>query len=106
GEAGLPRIEVLTRLRHDARLYAVPPAQRPKGQRGRAPKWGPRLAKPSEGGGGPSGGQTGKAVLYGRVRAGGAKEGPCVWRGAWARRCSPASRATKTPSPWSAAPRT
>src|SRR5262245_16941081 len=34
---GLPRIDVLTRLRHDAVLFAPPPAQRKKGQRGRTP---------------------------------------------------------------------
>jgi DDE superfamily endonuclease len=33
-EGGSPRIEFLTRLRHDARLYRLPPSERPKGKRG------------------------------------------------------------------------
>ena len=39
-DPGLPRIDVVTRLRHDARLCALPPAQRRPGQRGPSPKWG------------------------------------------------------------------
>src|SRR5262249_40681499 len=39
-EDGTPRIEFLTRLRHDARLYALPPQERPKGKRGPMPQWG------------------------------------------------------------------
>jgi DDE superfamily endonuclease len=43
-ESGQPRIEILTRLRVDARLYHPPGAQaQPKG---RPRKWGPRLAAP------------------------------------------------------------
>ena len=35
-----PRVEFLTRLRHDARLFALPPKERPKGKRGPMPVWG------------------------------------------------------------------
>ena len=41
-----PRIDIVTRLRVDARLYALPPSERPKGKGGPLPKWGKRLAPP------------------------------------------------------------
>src|SRR5436309_8590952 len=43
---GSPRIEFLTRLRHDARLHALPPTERREGQRGPMPKWGRKLPPP------------------------------------------------------------
>jgi hypothetical protein len=49
-EEGLPRVESLTKLRHDARLHALPPKDRPKGKRGPMPKWGKRLPPPRQGG--------------------------------------------------------
>ncbi len=49
-EDGSPRVEILTRLRHDARLYALPPTQRREGQRGPMPKWGKKLSPPRQGG--------------------------------------------------------
>jgi hypothetical protein len=49
-EPGQGRIDFLTRLRHDARLHALPPATRPKGKRGARPKWGKRLPPPRQGG--------------------------------------------------------
>src|SRR5262249_9534443 len=49
-EGGSPRVDVLTRLRRDARLYARPPEQRPVGARGPMPKWGRRLPPPRRGG--------------------------------------------------------
>src|SRR5439155_739712 len=45
----LPRVDVLTRLRHDARLYVWPPPER-TGRQGRPPVWGRRLAPPRQGG--------------------------------------------------------
>src|SRR5713101_4308329 len=49
-EPGQPRVEFLTRLRGDARLHALPPAEVPSGRRGPKPKWGRRLAVPRCGG--------------------------------------------------------
>src|SRR5262249_18255072 len=43
-----PRVEFLTRLRHDARLHALPPTQRRPGQRGPMPRWGRRLPPPRQ----------------------------------------------------------
>src|SRR4029077_20025552 len=61
-EAGLPRIDFVTRLRHDARLFLPPPPppppSRPK-RRGRAPSWGRRLGPPRQGGGPAPGGGPG-----------------------------------------------
>ena len=54
-EPDQPRIDFVTRLRHDARLHAVPPAQRRPGQRGRTPLWGKPLAPPRQGGRWPGG---------------------------------------------------
>jgi hypothetical protein len=79
-EPGLPRIDVLTRLRHDAALFALPPAQRKKGQRGRMPVWGKRLSPPRQGGRWPGSWQSGKAFIYGRQREVRYKELTCQWR--------------------------
>src|SRR5262249_25160899 len=38
---GSPRVEILTRLRRDARLFDLPPQERPAGKRGPKPVWGP-----------------------------------------------------------------
>src|SRR5262249_40597959 len=67
-EPGMPRVEILMRLRHDARLYGLPPPARRPQQRGRTAKWGPRLAPPRQGGRWPGPWQTGSAFIYGRVR--------------------------------------
>lgn len=75
-----PRIEFLTRLRHDARLYAIPPTVRPKGKRGPMPKWGKRLPPPRQGGWWTKGWRTGSAFLYGRWRKVLWKEVVCLWR--------------------------
>src|SRR5436305_356851 len=48
-DPALPRIDFVTRLRHDAVLHALPPVQRQPGQRGPMPKWGKRLAPPRQG---------------------------------------------------------
>ena len=75
----LPRVDILTRLRHDARLHALPPQQRKPGQRGVTPKWGKRLPPPRQGGRWPGAWQTGQAFLYGRLRAVRSKEVVCQW---------------------------
>ena len=79
-EPGMPRVDILTRLRHDARLHALPPPTRRPGQRGATPKWGPRLPPPRQGGRWPGVWQEGRAFLYGRVRVVRYKEVVCLWR--------------------------
>lgn len=79
-EDGSPRIEFLTRLRHDARIYAMPPTVRPKGKRGPMPKWGRKLAPPRQGGRWPGTWHDGEAFIYGRVRKVRWKEVVCLWR--------------------------
>jgi hypothetical protein len=79
-EAAVPRIDVLTRLRHDARLYGLPPGERKKGQHGPSPRWGKRLAPPRQGGRWPAAWQQGEAFIYGRSRAVRYKEVLCLWR--------------------------
>jgi Transposase DDE domain len=75
-----PRIDFLTRLRHDARLQALPPPQRRPGQRGPLPKWGRRLPPPRQGGRWPGAWQTGEVFVYGRRRKVRYKEMVCLWR--------------------------
>ncbi len=79
-ERGGLRIDFLTRLRHDARLYALPPADRPAGTRGPLPKWGRRLDPPRRGGRWERGWRTGVAFIYGRQRKVRWKEVVCLWR--------------------------
>ncbi|HSQ54419.1 MAG TPA: transposase [Gemmata sp.] len=79
-EEDQPRIEFLTRLRHDARLHALPPKQRRAGQRGPMPKWGRRLPPPRQGGRWTRGWQEGHAFIYGRRRKVLWKEVVCLWR--------------------------
>ena len=79
-EPGQPRIDFLTRLRHDARLYERPPLARQKGQRGATPKWGKRLPPPRQGGRWRGAWQTGTAFLYGQKRQVEFKEVLCLWR--------------------------
>jgi len=76
---GLPRVAFITRLRHNARLYELPPTERPKGQRGPRPKWGRRLPPPRQGGWWSGPWQEGKVFLYGRVRTVRWKEVVCLW---------------------------
>jgi hypothetical protein len=75
-----PRIDILTRLRQDARLHQLPPPQRQQGQKGATPKWGKRLPPPRQGGRWPGAWQTGTAFLYGRLRQVKYKEVLCLWR--------------------------
>jgi hypothetical protein len=79
-EEGLPRIEFLTRLRHDARIYRLPPEQRPEGKRGPMPKWGKQLPPPRQGGRWSGAWQVGSAFIYGRTRKVRWKEVVCLWR--------------------------
>jgi hypothetical protein len=79
-EDGRPRIEFLTRLRHDARLHALPPTERRQGQRGPMPKWGKKLPPPRQGGRWTRWWQEGHAFLYGRRRKVLWKEVVCLWR--------------------------
>jgi len=75
-----PRVDLITRLRHDARLYRRPDAVRPRGRRGRPPRWGAQLPPPRPGGRWPGAWQEGKAFVYGRVRKVRYKEVVCLWR--------------------------
>jgi hypothetical protein len=75
---GQPRVEVLTRLRGDARLHAVPEAEARR--RGPRRKWGRRLAPPRQGGRWPGRWQEGTAWIYGRQRTVRWKEVVCLWR--------------------------
>jgi hypothetical protein len=79
-EEGQPRVEFLTRLRHDARLHALPPKERRPGQRGPMPKWGRKLPPPRQGGRWARGWQVGHAFIYGRRRKVLWKEVVCLWR--------------------------
>jgi hypothetical protein len=79
-EPGRPRIDFVTRLRHDARLAALPPAARRPGQRGPRPQWGRPLPPPRQGGRWPGAWQEGQVFLYGRQRQVRWKEVVCLWR--------------------------
>src|ERR1051326_6654067 len=78
-EAGHERVEVLTRLRGDARLYTVPPAAADPRRRGPKRKWGSRLPPPRQGGRWPVPWQEGEVFLYGRRRKVRYKEIECLW---------------------------
>ena len=76
--AGGRRIDVVTRLRHDARLFRpVDPAPGPR--RGRPRKWGERLPAPDRHDGWGVPWQPGAAYLYGRGRTFRFKEVCCRW---------------------------
>jgi DDE superfamily endonuclease len=75
----VPRIDVVTRLRHDARLHVWPPPEA-TGRRGRPPVWGRRLPPPRQGGRWPGPWQEGKVFVYGRLRTVRYKEVICRWR--------------------------
>jgi len=77
GDARTPRVEVLTRLREDSRLYAppVPPAK----LRGRPAQWGERWPGPAQAERWPGPWQTGEAWVYGRRRQVRWKQVLCQW---------------------------
>jgi DDE superfamily endonuclease len=76
-QAGQRRIEILTRLRADARLYhAAVPHPRAKGRR---PRWGPRLAAPQHHLYWPTSWAKSRAWVYGRVRRFQYKQLRCRW---------------------------
>lgn len=81
--AGEPRIEFLTRLRFDARLYE-PPAPRKEHQRGRPRKWGRRLPAPKHADLWPVPWRKAKAWVYGRKRRIRYKMILCQWHPAGA----------------------
>jgi DDE superfamily endonuclease len=74
---GQRRIEIVTRLRADARLY--PPVGARLGGKGRPPKWGPRLAAPQHHLSWPVGWQRSRAWVYGRRRLFQYKQLRCRW---------------------------
>jgi hypothetical protein len=74
-EDGSPRIEFLTRLRHDARLHAPPREGCRANQVG-----GRRLPPPRRGGRWARHWHEGTALLYGRLRKVRWKEVVCLWR--------------------------
>ena len=76
---GSPRVDVLTRLRHDARLYDQPPSERRPGQRGPLPRWGKRLPPPRQGGRWPGPWREAQVFVYGRVRRVRWKERCALW---------------------------
>jgi hypothetical protein len=78
-ELGCPRVDFVTRLRHDARLHEQPPTERPAGRRGPKRKWGRRLPPPRRGGRWRVPWQEGKAFIYGRLRVVRWKEVVCLW---------------------------
>jgi hypothetical protein len=78
-DQGQPRIDFLTRLRCDARLYALPSGTRREGQRGPLPKWGRPMLPPKQGDCWPSPWQTANAFIYGRQRQVRYKEVICLW---------------------------
>jgi hypothetical protein len=71
------RVEMLTRLRVDARLYH--PVLLPPRQKGRPPKWGQRLAAPRHHVSWSTSWRAGRAWVYGRVRAFRYKQLRCRW---------------------------
>jgi hypothetical protein len=74
-EDGSPRIEFLTRLRHDARLHAPLPERHRANQ-----KWGKKLSPPRQGGRWAGPWHEGHAFIYGRRRKVTWKEVECLWR--------------------------
>ena len=80
---GQGRIEWLTRLRLDSRLYE-PPAPPKAGQRGRPRKWGTPLPAPRDADTWPSPWRHSKAMVYGKTRRMRYKQVLCQWHPAGA----------------------
>jgi hypothetical protein len=83
GPHGAPRIDWLTRLRFDARLYQ-PPAPRQPGQMGRPRKWGTRLPAPRHADSWPAPWRQSQALVYGKMRRIRYKKLHCQWHPAGA----------------------
>ena len=81
---GMPRIEILTRLRRDSRLYELPPRGRRAGHADRAAVGQTIVATQS---GGPLAGKVadGQGFIYGRQRQVRWKEVVCLWESGLAR---------------------
>lgn len=75
--AGGRRIEIVTRLRFDARLYA--PLVKKPGANGRPRKWGRRLPAPQHHEQWQTPWRKGKALIYGRVRKFRYRQLACRW---------------------------
>jgi DDE superfamily endonuclease len=76
-QPGQRRIEILTRLRADARLYHTA-VSKPRAK-GRRPRWGPRLAAPQHHLYWPTSWEKNRAWIYGRVRCFQYKQLRCRW---------------------------
>lgn len=74
-----PRIQVLTRLRRDARLFAPAPPPPAKPRRGRRRVWGERLPRPKDHDQWQTPWQEGRAWVYGKRRTFRAKALDCRW---------------------------
>ncbi len=79
-EDGTPRIDFLTRLRHDARLFALPPPSAPRGVGGPSPSGAGGWSRRAEAAGGRWSGEPAAAFVYGRERKVRWKEIVCLWR--------------------------
>jgi hypothetical protein len=62
-------VVVVSRLRHDAALRALPDARRPRGQRGRKPTYGKRAIHLAKRAAAPGGWATAEIEVYGRTEA-------------------------------------
>jgi len=80
---GQPRIDLLSRLRFDSRLYELPPA-RQEGQRGRPRRWGSPLPAPPDADRWPGHWRRAEALVYGRTRRIRYKKVLCQWHPAGA----------------------
>jgi hypothetical protein len=78
-EDNSPRIDFVTRLRHDARLFDLPPEKRPKHARGPKPKWGRRLPPPGQADQWRAEWHEGEVFVYGRRRRVRWREKVCLW---------------------------
>jgi hypothetical protein len=98
---GQPRIDLLSRLRFDSRLYEPPPARR-VGQNGRPRLWGRRLPPPGDSDRWPGHWRRARAFVYGRTHRIRYKNVLCQWHpaGAEARLHAFAFRIDGYQRPW------
>jgi hypothetical protein len=76
--AGQRRIEIVTRLRYDARLYA-PVIKKRRAHGGRPQQWGRRLPAPQQHQQWPASWRRGQALIYGRLRTFRYQQLACRW---------------------------